>query len=70
MKNKLGGPYLWEHLCETYTMDVRQKSMHLVVCHDGKKTTLKLIRNSMVGRGKLNLVSMDQMKDEQLVVVV
>ena len=51
-------------------MDVRHKLMHLVVCRDGKEGTLQLTRTPMARGGKLNLVSMKQMQDEQLVVVV
>ena len=55
---------------EAHTVDVRRKPMHLVVCCDGKEVTLQLTRTPMAGGSKLNLVSMEQMQDEQLVVVV
>ena len=44
--------------------------MRLVVCRDGKEVTLQLTRTPMARGDKLNLVSMEQMQDEQLVVVV
>ena len=37
------------------------------MCHDGKDMNINLIRTPMVGRGKLYLGSMDQMKNEQVV---
>ena len=55
---------------EAHTTDVRRKLVRLVVCRDGKEVTLQLTRAPMAGGGKLNLVSMEQMHDEQLVVVV
>ena len=55
---------------ETHTVDVRRKPVRLVVCRDGQEVSLKLTRSPMVGGGKLNLVSMDQMTNEQMVVVV
>ena len=45
-------------------MDVRQKLVGLLVCYNDKEVTLKLIRIPMVGEGKLNLVSIDQIMDE------
>ena len=54
---------------EAHTVDVRRKPVRLVVCRDGKEVTLQLTRTPMAGGGKLNLVSMEQMQDEQLVVV-
>ena len=39
-------------------------------CDDGKELSLKLINTPMVGGAKLNLVSMDQMMNEHIVVVV
>ena len=55
---------------EAHTLDVRHKLVRLMVCHDGKEVTLQLTRTPMAGGGKLNLVSMEQMQDKQLVVVV
>ena len=55
---------------EAHTVDVRRKPVRLVVCRDGKEVTLQLTRIPMAGGGKLNLVSMEQMQDEQLVVWV
>jgi hypothetical protein len=40
------------------------------MCHDGKELSLKLTNTPMVGGTKLNLVSMDQMTNEHIVVVV
>jgi hypothetical protein len=40
------------------------------MCHDGKELSLKLRNTPMVGGTKLNLVSMDQMTNEHIVVVV
>jgi hypothetical protein len=40
------------------------------MCHDGKALSLKLTSTPMVGGTKLNLVSMDQMTNEHIVVVV
>lgn len=42
----------------------------LVMYLDGVNVSLKLIKYCMVERCKLNLVSMDQMENEQVVVVV
>ena len=55
---------------EAYAVDVKCKPVRLVMCHDGKEVTLQLIRTPMARGCKLNLVSMEQMQDEQLVVVV
>ena len=55
---------------EAHTVDVRRKPVCLVVCRDGKEVTLQLTRTPMAGGGKLNLASIEQMQDEQLVVVV
>ena len=55
---------------EAHIVDVRRKPVHLVVCHDSKEVTLQLIRTPMARGCKLNLVSMEQMQDEQLVEVV
>ena len=55
---------------EAHMVDVRHKPVCLVVCRDGKEVTLQLTRNPMAGGGKLNLVSIEQMQDKQLVVVV
>ena len=55
---------------EVHIVDVRRKPVHLVVCCDGKEVTLQLTRTPKAGGGKLNLVSMEQMQDVQLVVVV
>jgi hypothetical protein len=55
---------------ETHTVDVRRKPVQLVVCRNGKEMTLKLTRTPMAGGGKLNLVSIDRMSNEQMVVVV
>jgi hypothetical protein len=41
-----------------------------VMCHDGKKFSLKFTRTSIVNGAKLNLVSKDQMKNKQIWVVV
>ena len=41
-----------------------------MVCHDDKEVTLRLTRNPMVGGGKLKLVLIDQMTNEQIMVVV
>lgn len=49
---------------ETHTVDVRRKPDRLVMCRDGKNVVLKLIKIPMVGGGKLNLVSIDQMNNE------
>ena len=49
---------------EVHTVDVKCKLLHLVVCRDGKEVTLQLTRIPMVGGGKLNLVSLEQMQDE------
>ena len=46
---------------EAYTVDVRRKPVHLMVCRDGKELTLQLTRTPMARGGKLNLVSMEQM---------
>ena len=54
---------------EAHIVDVRCKPACLVVCRDGKKVTLQLTRIPMAGGGELNLVSMEQMQDMQLVVV-
>ena len=40
------------------------------MCQDGKELSLKFINTPMVGGTKLNLVSMDQMTNEHIVVVV
>jgi hypothetical protein len=37
------------------------------MCHDSKELNLKLLKNPMVGVAKLNLVSMDQMNNGQIV---
>ena len=50
--------------------DVRRKAVRLVVCCNGKEMTLKLTRAPMAGGGKLNLVSINHMTNEQMVVVV
>ena len=55
---------------ETHTFDVSYKLVHLVVCHNNKKVTLKLTRTPIARGGKLNLVSLDHMKDLQSTVVV
>ena len=55
---------------EAHTVDVRHKLVRLVVCCDGKEVILQLTRTPMAGGGKLNLVPMEKMQDEQLVVVV
>ena len=55
---------------ETHTVDVRRKLVRLVVCRNCKEMTLKLTRIPMGGGGKLNLVSIDQMTNEPMVVVV
>lgn len=55
---------------ETHTVDVRCKPVRLVVCCDGKEMTLKLKKNPMAGGGKLNSVSIDQMTNVQMIVVV
>ena len=55
---------------EVHIVDVRDKLMCLVVCRDGREVSLQLTRTPMVGGGKLNLVSMEQMHNKQLLVVV
>ena len=55
---------------EMHIVDVRLKPVRLVVCCDGKEVTLKFTRAPMARGGKLNLVSMEQMQDKQLVAVV
>jgi hypothetical protein len=40
------------------------------MCHDGKELSLKLTNTLKVGGTKLNLVSMNQMTNEYIVVVV
>ena len=40
------------------------------MCHDGTPSNLNLAKTPMVGVAKLNLVSMDQMTNEHIVVVV
>jgi hypothetical protein len=40
------------------------------MCHDGTKLSLKLTNTHMIGGTKLNLVSMDQMTNGHIVVVV
>jgi hypothetical protein len=40
------------------------------MCHEGKELSLKLAKTPMVGGTKLNLVSMDQMTNEHIVIVV
>ena len=55
---------------EAHTVDVTRKLVRLMVCCDGKEVTLQLTRTPMAGGGKLNLVSMKQMEDEQLIMVV
>jgi hypothetical protein len=42
----------------------------LVVCHDGKKLSFKLKKIYMVKIARFNLVSVDQMKNEQIIKVV
>ena len=41
-----------------------------MMCHDGTPLNLNLAKTPMVGVAKLNLVSMDQMTNEHIVVVV
>ena len=57
---------------KAFIVEVTQKLVHLVVCHESKEVTLKLIRIPMVEECKLILVLMDQMKNVilQLVVVI
>ena len=45
---------------EAHTVDVKRKLVRLVVCCDSKKVTLQLTSIPMAERGKLNLVSMEQ----------
>ena len=40
------------------------------MCHDGKELSLKLTKTPMVGVAKLNLVSMDQMTNKHIVVML
>ena len=40
------------------------------MCYAGKELSLKLINNPMVGGTKLNFVSMEQMTNEHILVVV
>ena len=40
------------------------------MCHDGNELSLKLTKTPIVGVAKLNLVSMDQMTNKHIVVVV
>jgi hypothetical protein len=61
---------LGEIFFETHTVDVTCKPMWLVVFRNDKEMTLKLTRTPMAGGSKLNLVSIDQMTNEQMVVVV
>ena len=55
---------------ETHTVDVKRKPVRLVVCRDGKELSLKLTRYHLAGGGKLNLVSMDQLSNVEMVVVI
>ena len=55
---------------EAHIVNMRRKLLRFMVCRDGKEVTLQLTRTAMAGGSKLNLVSMEQMQDEQLVVVV
>ena len=60
---------LEETFFETHMIDVKCKLVYLG-CHDGKKMKLKMTMTPMVGRAKLNLVSMDQMKNYQIMVTI
>jgi hypothetical protein len=52
-----------------HMVDMKRKSMLLVVCYDEKNTSLKLTKICMTRKKTLNLLSMDQMKNEQMVVM-
>lgn len=52
-----------------HMVDMKRKSMLLVVCYDEKNTSLKLTKTCMIRKKNLNLLSMDQMKNEQMVVM-
>lgn len=54
---------------EAHTVDVRRKPARLVVRRDGKELVLKLTRGPSIAGGKLNLVSLDQMLEQQFVVM-
>jgi clan AA aspartic protease (TIGR02281 family) len=60
---------LGDTFLESHAMDVRRKPTQLVVCHDGKELVLKLTRGPSMAGGKLNMVSLDQMLEEQFVVI-
>jgi hypothetical protein len=55
---------------ETHVVDVKRKSVWLVVYYICKELTLKLTMIPMTGGDKLNLVLINQMTNEQMVVVV
>ena len=54
---------------ESHAVDVRRKPTRLVVCRDGKELELKLTRGPLVAGGKLNMVSLNQMVEDQFVVI-
>lgn len=54
---------------ETHKVDLKHKTMHLCCVMIAKKLTLKLTI-LLIGGTKLNLVSMDQMENDQIAVVV
>jgi hypothetical protein len=49
----------------THMVDVSASLVCLVMCHDGKNVSLKLIITPMAGGCTLDLVSMNQMKNEE-----
>lgn len=61
---------LGDILKSIYMINLRRKLMHLMMCRDGKEVNLKLIMTPMVGDGKSNLVLIDQMKNDQITIVV
>jgi hypothetical protein len=61
--------HFWGHLLWNSHGRCEARAGVLVMCHEGKELSLKLAKTPMVGLAKWNLVSMDQMKNEQIVVV-
>ena len=55
---------------KTYTVHVRRKPVRLVMCHNRTNMNLKLTIIPIAGGDKLKFVSMDQINNEQVRVVV
>jgi len=69
MWNWWGAPHFGGHLLWNSHGRCEARAGVLVMCHEGKELSLKLAKTPMVGLAKWNLVSMDHMKNAQIVVV-